>query len=65
MKLVSLAEWEKLGPRSKGYVLYMQAEHPSSELKGKGNPYDKGTAQHTQFQAGEQAAVLDAQDSDD
>jgi hypothetical protein len=65
MKLVTREKWNKLSPRSKGYVLYMQAELPGSELKGLSNPYRWGSANASKFEEGERLAVLEAQDGDD
>jgi hypothetical protein len=65
MKIITKEAWEKLSPRSKGYVLYMQGELPGSELKGLNNPYRKGSANAVKFEEGERIAVLEAQDSED
>lgn len=64
-KLVTLAEWRKLQPREQGYVLYMQANWPGSELAGQTCPYRAGSPEHEQWRRGEHAAVLVAQDSEE
>ena len=65
MKLLTLAEWEKIPPYQQGYVAYMQSSWPGSELLGATCPYDLGTRERRQFYEGEQAAVLAAQDSEE
>lgn len=64
-QLISLAEWRKMPPKTQGYALYMQAELPNSELKNQTNPYPEGSAAHRTFEAGVQAAVREAQDSEE
>lgn len=64
-RLTTLAEWRDLDPRSQGYVLYMEAEHTGSELKGQKCPYNTFSAAYQQFKAGQLAAVLQAQDSEE
>ena len=63
--LVTRAEFEKLPPRTQGYVHYMQAAWPKSELRGVKCPYEPGTTEYLHWQGGEYAAMLEAQDGDD
>jgi hypothetical protein len=65
MKLITKAEWDQMEPRAQGYVLYMESEHPGSELKGLGNPYNQGSRMADLFNEGERVAVLEAQDSEE
>jgi hypothetical protein len=53
-------------PYSQGYISYMQAEHPGSELKThQSNPYPFESKQYAEFNRGQRAAVLEAGDSED
>lgn len=63
--LMTKKQWKAAGPRTQGYILYMQAELPGSELAGLSNPYREGTEQYEEFRKGEMAAVLEVQDFDD
>lgn len=66
MKLVTLEAFKKLRPRAQGYVSYMEAELPGSELKKhQANPYQKDTKDYEEFAAGQQLGVLIAQDSEE
>ena len=65
MNLITKAEWDQMEPRAQGYVIYMQADHPGSELKGLSNPYDQGTRMAELFAEGERIAMLEAQDSEE
>lgn len=65
MKLVTKSEWEYMTPYAQGYVLYMQEEHPGSELKGLRSPYADESLDALSFADGERAAVLAAQDSEE
>lgn len=65
-KLTTLAQFRQMKPFQQGYVSYMEAEWPGSELKGKDrNPYEFASDAYRQFDAGQQAAVLVAQDSEE
>ena len=65
-QLVTLEEFKKLDPFRQGYVSYMQAELPGSELKRhQDNPYAPGSAKYHNFGRGQTAAVLEVQDYDD
>ena len=63
--LISLAEWQGLTPYEQGFVLYMQASWPGSELEGLQNPHAPGSRAHAEFKRGEQRSVLVAQDSEE
>lgn len=63
MKLVTPAEYARLSPQTQGYVTYMQAEHRGSRIPKK-CPYPKGSKREEAWRAGEFAAVLEAQDSE-
>ncbi len=63
--LLTKAEYNKLKPFDQGYVVYMQAEWPMSELKGLGNPYPRGSRQSKQWNAGGSAAMMSVLDGDD
>ena len=63
--LVTLAEYQKLTPRVQGWVAYMEAEWPGSELKGNdSNPYPPGR-NHDEWDEGQFRATLAAQDSEE
>lgn len=64
-ELVTLKEWQGMKPRAQGFVFYMQADWPGSELKGAANPYAEGTGEYAEFCTGEQMGVLEAQDSEE
>lgn len=65
MKLITKAEWDCMTPYAQGYCLYMQEEHPGSELKGLRCPYADGSLDALSFADGECAAMLEAQDSEE
>lgn len=65
MKLFTKADWDRMSPKSQGYVLYLQAALPDSELKGVTNPYFSHTKQHKDFCEGELQAVLEVQDGEE
>lgn len=58
---VTKADYDKLTPRTKGYVCYMVAARPGSKIPDV-NPYMAGTRQHDEFRTGEQQAMRDAED---
>jgi len=64
-RLLTLEEWRKLTPFRKGYAHYMQADWPTSELKGEKNPYKEGSDDWGAFRQGEQHAVSDVQDGEE
>lgn len=63
--LVTLKEWRGLSPFQQGYALYAQSSWPSSEIRGKKNPYPENSSKWNTFRQGEQRAVQDAQDSEE
>lgn len=65
MKLITKVEWDRMSPKSKGYILYLQAELPGSELKGLANPYFNHTKQYADFCEGENLAVNEVQDGEE
>lgn len=65
IKLITKAQWDKMLPTTQGYLCYLQGGLPGSELKAAVCPYRAGTAKAKEFAAGEFAAMLDAQDSED
>jgi len=64
-RLLSRDEWRKLSPFCQGYVFYMQAEWPTSELRGEQNPHARDTSAWEEFGRGEQSAMLDVQDGEE
>jgi len=65
IKLVTLEEWNKMPPKTQGYVFYMQAEWPESELKSKSNPYEKKSKEFNLFEEGEERAYIDVLDMEE
>ena len=65
MKLITKEQWSKMSPGSQGYVLYLQANLPDSELKGLTNPYPSFTKAYKDFCEGERQAVLEVQDAEE
>jgi hypothetical protein len=63
--LLTLAEYVRLTPYTQGFFQYMQGGWPESELKDQGNPYELGTAEHREWERGQFAGVLEAQDSEE
>jgi len=61
---VTKAEYDKLTPRQQGYVVYMQAAHPHSELKHVENHYPLYSKQWKEYEEGAVKACLEAQDSE-
>lgn len=62
--LMTREEFDKLPPRSQGFVSYMQAEWPGSDLP-KACIYPEGTQPAEEWAAGAFAAALEAQDSEE
>jgi len=52
-------------PKTQGYVFYMQAEWPESELKSKSNPYEKKSKEFNLFEEGEERAYIDVLDMEE
>lgn len=65
MTLFTKEHWDKMSPKSQGYILYLQQELPGSELKGVTNPYFEHTKQYKDFCEGELQAVLEVQDGEE
>ncbi len=65
MKLITKEQWNRLSPKSQGYVYYLQADIPGSELKDVTNPYFAHTKQYRDFCEGERVAVLEVQDGEE
>lgn len=65
VKLITKAQWEKMAPRTRGYIVYWQTNLPGSELKDVTCPYPAGSKEAKEFAAGEFAAMMDAQDGEE
>ncbi len=65
-KLVTRAEWDRLPAIAQGFVCYMQAKRPGSELSEvcKTCPYPEGSEERKQFQRGEFEGIDLCQDLD-
>ena len=63
-ELPTRADYDAASPRGKGYMQYMFSEWPGSQIP-KRCPVKVGTKEYEQYCAGQNAAVLDAQDGDD
>jgi hypothetical protein len=57
-------KYDKATPWEKGYISYMFGAWPNSEIP-EGNPFLVSTPEYEMFKNGEQAAILDAQDSEE
>ena len=64
-RLISHAAWRKLSPFHQGYVFYMQAAWPTSELSNASNPHAENTRAWEEFRRGEYSAMLNVQDSEE
>jgi len=65
-KLITLRQCKRLKPKAQGYVVYMQAALPGSQLHGhEENPYPPGTKKHNEWNDGQLIAVLEVQDLDE
>lgn len=62
--LPTRADYDAASPRGKGYLSYTFAEWPGSKIP-KTCPFKVGTREHQQWCDGQNAAVLDAQDSEE
>jgi hypothetical protein len=62
-RALTRAQYDKLTPFEKGYATYMQAEW--NKAVPKACEYEDGSKQRKEFERGEFAAVLEAQDGDD
>jgi hypothetical protein len=65
MRLLTLAEYQRLTPRQQGYVQYAQGAWPGSELCDLSNPYSLGTKEYEEWVIGQQVACEQAQDSEE
>lgn len=65
VKLITKEQWDKMSPRSRGYIAYWQGNLPGSELKDVTCPYPVGTQGQKDYAAGEFTAMLDAQDGEE
>lgn len=63
--LVSLSEWQTLPPFQQGFVMYMQAAWPTSELASVKNPYPEKSPKWEKFNQGEQQAYLNVLDGEE
>jgi hypothetical protein len=64
--LVTKAQYDLLAPCDQGFICYLQAELPGSELKDfQTNPYEKGSLNAAAWERGQRQGVLLAQDSED
>jgi hypothetical protein len=63
--LLTKAEYDKLTPFQQGYVIYMQAEWPGSELKGLDCHYPAGSKEDIQWHDGQLRATLSVMDSEE
>jgi hypothetical protein len=61
----TLAEWKAMTPYQKGFVIYMEAAHPGSPLRGQRCPYEAGTPDYASYQEGQRQAAMLAQDSEE
>jgi hypothetical protein len=56
-------EYDKATPYVKGFMSYMFAKHPGSHIPER-CPFKRGTKEWDEFQCGQMAGVLEAQDSE-
>lgn len=63
-KLTTPEAYNKMTPWQQGYVTYMEAAHPGSQIPKK-CPYERGTKERERWDEGAQHTVLIAQDCDD
>lgn len=56
--------WDAASPHTKGYLTYMFAEWPDSEIPKK-SPFKKHTDEQVEFEAGQLLAMQHAQDSEE
>jgi len=64
-KLITLEEYEKMPPKAQGFINYMQADLPGSQLKGLHNPYPDGTTEANLWDEGQMMACLNVQDGEE
>lgn len=61
-KLTTAEEYGKMPPLQQGYVHYMQAAWPGSELAELSNPYPVSTPAYEEWLNGQQRAILEVID---
>lgn len=65
-RLTTLAEYLGLTPKSQGYIAYMEADWPGSELADhQENPYPLGSMEAIMWNDGQRIACQEAQDSEE
>lgn len=64
-RLIGRDAWRALDPFRQGYVLYMQAAWPTSELGGEQNSHPTGPPAWEAFRRGEANAARDVQDGEE
>lgn len=64
LKEPTFEDWEAATPRQKGYLSYMYAARNGSDIPDS-NPFELYSEDWISFQLGQQAAVLEAQDSEE
>jgi hypothetical protein len=64
-KLTTLAKYNRLTPYLQGYVVYVEAAWPGSELVREVNPYSQGTRQWKKWEEGNHQAMLDVMDGEE
>ena len=65
-QLTTFEEYCRMSPKQQGYVAYMEAAWPGSELKGHDdNPYSAGSKESAEWKHGQALAVQEAQDSEE
>jgi hypothetical protein len=64
-RLTTVAEYLLMAPERQGYVFYMEAEWPGSQLNSVKCPYDRRTREGKAWMRGTFKAVLEAQDSEE
>ncbi len=65
VKLTTKEKYERLSPKSQGFIQYWEGRQPGSELKNLKNPYPPSSKAHDEWNKGQQLAVQAAQDSED
>jgi hypothetical protein len=65
-KLITLEQYRRLSPKDQGFVIYVQAEWPDSELKEhQQNPYAVGAKEHEEWNRGQMLGMQVAQESEE
>jgi hypothetical protein len=63
--LMTRVEYDACEALAQGFVVYMQAEHPGSELKGLHNPYPRDSENWKRWNRGQAIACQAVTDVDD